>query len=835
MAHHASHNLSRDMTSEPRTPFDVAAEVCLIALLAFGPLAFGAVEPWSQTVTAAFALALAACLGLKRLLYPGTTQVWSWTYVPVLLFVLFCALQLVPLPAGVIERVSPNTLEVRRRLLGDLPEASTVLSQFTLSFYPLATRQTLAVVLTAAVVFFAVVDVYRSPSRIRRLLIAVTTVGGAMAGLALLQNLTAADKIYWSVPTWGRANSGPFFNQNHFAQFMNLSIGAGLALLLVEVQRQSAGGVTDTGGGFRFRNRPDFGRLRWPAVVVAAGLVAVCLSMSRGGMVASAGALMVTVALLARRRRFRAYGWIIGLLVLVAFGGLIYAGVDAVHDRLATLGSSPDPTSGRLQVYKDIVRAWQQFPLVGTGLGTHEVIYPMFDRSTNPSLAEFADSDWFQMAEEVGAIGLVIILSFVFLIGTAFVRAARTSRPSICVAAYGLGFGLIAVVVQSMTDFGQHLPGIAVLTAASCGLLVNLGRLACEERERAAVAEPVPRPLARWWSPLRLTVPAAACAAATTAVVIMNTTRLAAGEWDRADRQVAVLQEANWEAPAEAYAELLVPAEAAVKLQPDNAHYRFWLNWYRWQAISRGPSRLDPGAIGYARRLVTELHRDRALCPTYGPPYGLAGRIELLTLNDPAGAAHVRTGATLAPTDPVACFAAGYVDAREGRWGDSARKFRRALDLDPGMFTDVAEAYLGDLRQPQLALGIAKEKPDWLMHVIPRLGRETPEYGDAMRALKLLLDRSDATPKTCATAAALYLKQKDYKTAGDYLARALKEDYGRVEWRYQLAGALAEQGERDAAIREARICLSLRPQMTQAKLLIEKLERTAPRARASVR
>ena len=58
---------------------------------------------------------------------------------------------------------------------------------------------------------------------------AIAAVGGAVALLALLQDLTAADKIFWLIPTGvGRANSGPFVDHSHFCQYMNLCVGAAL-------------------------------------------------------------------------------------------------------------------------------------------------------------------------------------------------------------------------------------------------------------------------------------------------------------------------------------------------------------------------------------------------------------------------------------------------------------------------------------------------------------------------------------------------------------------------------------------------------------------------------
>ncbi|MCJ7674310.1 MAG: hypothetical protein MUO33_04050, partial [Sedimentisphaerales bacterium] len=57
----------------------------------------------------------------------------------------------------------------------------------------------------------------------------------------------------------------------------------------------------------------------------------------------------------------------------------------------------------------------------------------------------------------------------------------------------------------------------------------------------------------------------------------------------------------------------------------------------------------------------------------------------------------------------------------------------------------------------------------------------------------------------------------------DYYRRALALDYGQVYWRFSLARLLAEANRIDEAIREARICLRLRPEFEAAKKLIADL------------
>ena len=120
----------------------------------------------------------------------------------------------------------------------------------------------------------AVATVYRDERRIRRLLAAVALIGLAYGALALAQDLTRAERIYWRVPIAGLARSGTFFNHSHYGQFMNLSVGCALALLLArltDAPRMSLGQMAR--------------RTAWLAAMIVVGLATISLSLTRGGTI----------------------------------------------------------------------------------------------------------------------------------------------------------------------------------------------------------------------------------------------------------------------------------------------------------------------------------------------------------------------------------------------------------------------------------------------------------------------------------------------------------------------------------------------------------------------
>src|SRR5207244_6768522 len=133
-------------------------------------------------------------------------------------------LQIAPLRSQVISVISPATAQTKTQLLSDLPGASEHLRRMTLSFYAESTLRQFRLLVAVSAVFVVVVNIYQRIDAIRRLLIAITTIGAAVALLALAQDITRSGQIYWTIEVYGGlAKSGPFVNHSHFSQIINLS------------------------------------------------------------------------------------------------------------------------------------------------------------------------------------------------------------------------------------------------------------------------------------------------------------------------------------------------------------------------------------------------------------------------------------------------------------------------------------------------------------------------------------------------------------------------------------------------------------------------------------
>jgi tetratricopeptide (TPR) repeat protein len=226
--------------------------------------------------------------------------------------------------------------------------------------------------------------------------------------------------------------------------------------------------------------------------------------------------------------------------------------------------------------------------------------------------------------------------------------------------------------------------------------------------------------------------------------------------------------------------------------------------------------------------IVNGFNKAIIICPTYGPSYSLVGQIEQFVLLNNAGSEKIRKGYLLAPCDPVACFVAGRLDVLEGKSENSITKFEKAVELDNGLFKDVVNIYINYLSRPHLAISAAGDDIDRLRYVATVL--EDMQYDDlaeqayqkAMELLEIKCAQPDASAGDFASLANIYCNQQVNEKAIQYYRRALELDYGQVHWRYELARLLAETDKVSEALREARICVRLRPQFEAAeKLAVE--------------
>jgi O-antigen ligase len=438
----------------------------VLAVIAWGALAFGAVYPWAYTPL----LAACAAIGMAALLRPGPSMPRGSAAV---LFALGCVLlagllQLVPLPTGVLRTISPATdAFLRNYSLAYVVDGTP----HPLSINPAQTWLGLGF-LAAFLVFLAGLLRGFSRSGVERLAAAIIVFGVILALVGIVQKALLGDHVYMGMKIYGFWSPesrlvqpfGPFVNRNHFAGWMLMAIPLAVGYLCAVVETS----LTDARPGLRNRllwlSSPEGGRTTLVGFAVIVMTLSLAMSMSRSGMAAFAvAAALVGWRLIAALRSPSARVAAAALIVALVAVPVLWLGVGSTVDRFSNdqVGS----VGTRLHVWRDTHHIIRDFPLVGTGLNTFGTATVIYQSGTRDVHFQEAHSDYLQLAAEGGAL-LVVPAAIAIAL---FIRAVRRrftgehpDRTSYWIR-LGAVCGLVAIALQSLVEFSLQMPGNAAL------------------------------------------------------------------------------------------------------------------------------------------------------------------------------------------------------------------------------------------------------------------------------------------------------------------------------------------------------------------------------------
>jgi O-antigen ligase len=396
--------------------------VCACVVLLLGPLAFGAVEPWSIFALEACAMLLLAAWAYRQ---------WNHRELHVYDHALYR-----PMAAFF-------ALVVVQCLTGT-------------TAYRYATYSHLLLYAAYGMLAFVVSQALHRSSQFEMLAKLFTGYGAAVAAFAVLQGLAPNGKLYW---IWGLEQGGsiygPYVNRNHYAGLMEMLMPFPLVL--------AATRFTDGG--------------RKIAVAGIAALMAgsIFLSGSRGGMAAFAAQMVVLAALLLRKRK---RNWkqplMLGAFLAAVVVLLVWIGGNELTRRLVSIHSEArEEINGgvRLTIDRDCLRMLAKRPFLGWGLGAFPIVYPEFRGFYTTFFVNQAHNDYLQLLVETGLAGFSIAVWFLVLV---FRKAAgkledwtETASGALTVAAL---LGCVGILVHSFLDFNLQIPANAALFYVLCAI-----------------------------------------------------------------------------------------------------------------------------------------------------------------------------------------------------------------------------------------------------------------------------------------------------------------------------------------------------------------------------
>ena len=395
----------------------IRAGICV--LIAFAVLAHGGVESWAEAV-----LEVGAAFMLL---------IWAWQYVTQKEFKLTWNPLFVPL-AGVW-------------VIG------AVQSGGGFSLIPFLTRMELVRYTALLILFFLCVQSFRTWADWRGYVWFLLILGFCIALLGILQHFTWNGKLYWiREMRYGGMPFGPYVNRNHFAGLMEMLIPTGLAVLVLEAE--------------------DRDRLPLLTLFVLLPIGAIFLSASRGGIIsffAELGCLAVLVFLRQREKKALVAAGLVAALAIVLVSWL---GIGAALDRFAGYKKLEVTEGRRVGMFYSSLRIFRDYPVLGTGLGTLQEVFPRYDTVYDGYVVNHSHNDYAEALAETGALGGIFFFScLVLLAWTGWKNLVADHDKKNLAYHAGAIVACFGLLVHSLVDFNLHIPSNALLFAAQAALV----------------------------------------------------------------------------------------------------------------------------------------------------------------------------------------------------------------------------------------------------------------------------------------------------------------------------------------------------------------------------
>jgi len=726
----------------------VLGEVVLLSTTTISPWLFGCASPGHELLPA---ISLLALLGLWA--FSGAVQGRIRLRIDIVTvtlagLVVITALQLVPMPESIASIVMPTRLAQHREfqpaiaesLMGEPGEPRSTM--LTLSVDPSATRKFLARIFGVLLLYVVVRNWLATRSNLPRFALVAAINGGVLAFVALVHRFSeSSDTILWLMPVGSGSAFGPFVCRNHYPDYVNFCLGAGLGWLMSSVRTElQQSQHTGTASSSARLYAMTFG-----LIVMAASLP---FSLSRGGIVSTllaAGAVWILSRLrrkeeddagAGRGLRVGISAAIVAVLVMIA-----WFGTQVLETRLSTV-SGGEVFQSRVPLWTDSAKLLPWTWPLGAGAGSFYTLEPIV-RSRNPATTLFyydsVHNEYLEALIDGGIVrlGLTLLLvgGLLWTVGRGYLeRGGRTIGPYLL----GFGFGATALVFHSATDFGIRMPAVAFL-ATTCAAFAMAAagdtsfaparvrvRKTRSRSDDATMTMPVDAPQATAPPQERVertkivrgiwaaTIPLVLALASVLVVMEVANRAQVRSLHVEAERLFYSSAPDEMEQRARAYAEraTLRPYDADVLTEAGLAHIDVatYRTWTTTAAVGGAPLSFvappEPIPEGlqkdYLRRGLAYLQQARRVNPlSFKPHARLAVYADYFAKSEPASV-HFDRAKKLLPPDPDLWHAAGRDAMKRGNTAAAKADFRRSLSLSPLHLSAILEAFRATLSPEQL-------------------------------------------------------------------------------------------------------------------------------------
>ncbi len=385
----------------------------------------------------------------------------------------FVFLQCLPMPSSILNSLTPKIASVYREFgeepaqqiltAGNLLRPGTIqtASDPSLSLIKYETERSLVTLLIALAILISSSFLFTTPSSRTFAVRAILTNAAALAIWGIVQRAQGTTDL---LP--GIANPAPsipfasFIYKNSAAAAIIPGIAAAMSLVYLERLTPNPVRNQDYATNRYYRHAQQMlstKALGYLAVgcMVTSGVIA---SLSRGGWIASAIAVLIGLLVL-RREWLHSRGFIALMALLVLCIGITGRVASQVEKRIDLVTIEKLSDDERIEHWKLGWKTALQYLPLGSGYGTYG--YATLIEQTQPTRVWFADAhnQYLEVLEELGLIGFTILVFSIVWTLKASWNLLNNNGPAES-RSYGL-FALVALTaaaIQSVGDFVMKLP-----------------------------------------------------------------------------------------------------------------------------------------------------------------------------------------------------------------------------------------------------------------------------------------------------------------------------------------------------------------------------------------
>lgn len=400
----------------------------MLAVLAFGPLATGAVRTMEFLILQVLILAMVGLWLIRIWVNPDQRLLWPPICWIILAFAVYAVI---------------------RTATADLDYVA---------------REELARILSYTLIFLVVVNNLHRQGHVQWLSWILVFLGMIIAGYAIYQFATDSPRVwhFYKPPQYLGRGSGTYICPNHLAGFLGMLIPVGLAFALL---------------GRKNHILRLF--LAYAAVVMIVGVV---LTLSRGGWIATTLSLLAFAAVVLRKRAYR-IPVLLALLVLLGTAIFFANRSELVQKRVdnALTAGTIENVRTRQWLAISTTRMWLDHLWFGVGPAHFDHRFPAYRPREIQVRPGRAHNDYLNALADWGLVGGLFALIAMGLLVHSTWRTwryvhreetefgARQSNRAAFVL--GAATGLLALAIHSFTDFNLHIPANAILAVTLIALL----------------------------------------------------------------------------------------------------------------------------------------------------------------------------------------------------------------------------------------------------------------------------------------------------------------------------------------------------------------------------